>query len=59
MDKEGMKSFSKVQKWTRKEGRESSQAEVNPCAKRQCCNENIRRHLISVQEFGVHEFGLC
>lgn len=37
-----------------KEGRKSSQAEVNPCAKKQCCDQNIRRHLVNVQEFGMN-----
>lgn len=33
-----------------KKGRKSSQAERNPGAKKQCSDENIRRHLVNVQE---------
>lgn len=37
-----------------KEGRKSPQAEGNPCAKKQCCDENSRRHLVNVQESGMN-----
>lgn len=34
--------------------RKSFQAEGNPCAKKQYCNENSRRCLVNVQEFSMN-----